>query len=98
MPFGWDFLSGSPVQFRNYCYVFDNAYLPVDRGNVERPWRTKKWKDCNHEGHEEHKDGIRRAFESRARLTYMKLAGVKIGLLMNFNVTKLKDGIKRFVL
>ena len=31
-------------------------------------------------------------------LTYMKLAGVKIGLFMNFNVTKLKDGIKRFVL
>ncbi|MEQ1906620.1 MAG: GxxExxY protein [Pirellulaceae bacterium] len=31
-------------------------------------------------------------------LTYMKLAGVKIGLLMNFNVTKLKDGIHRFVL
>ena len=31
-------------------------------------------------------------------LTYMKLAGVKIGLLMNFNVKKLKDGIKRFVL
>jgi GxxExxY protein len=31
-------------------------------------------------------------------LTYMKLAGVKIGLLINFNVTKLKDGIKRFVL
>jgi len=28
----------------------------------------------------------------------MKLAGVKIGLLMNFNVTKLKDGIQRFVL
>ena len=31
-------------------------------------------------------------------LTYMKLAGVKTGLLMNFNVVKLKDGIKRFVL
>jgi GxxExxY protein len=31
-------------------------------------------------------------------LTYMKLANIKIGLLMNFNVTKLKDGIKRFVL
>ena len=31
-------------------------------------------------------------------LTYMKLAGVKIGLLINFNKTKLKDGIKRFVL
>ena len=31
-------------------------------------------------------------------LTYMKLAGVKSGLLLNFNVTKLKDGIQRFVL
>ena len=31
-------------------------------------------------------------------LTYMKLAGIKTGLRINFNVTKLKDGIKRFVL
>lgn len=31
-------------------------------------------------------------------LTYMKLSGIKIGLLMNFNVRRLKDGIKRFVL
>ena len=31
-------------------------------------------------------------------LTYMKLAKVKTGLLMNFNVTRLKDGLKRFVL
>lgn len=31
-------------------------------------------------------------------LTYMKLAGVRIGLLINFNVTRLKDGIRRFVL
>ena len=31
-------------------------------------------------------------------LTYMKLADVKIGLLINFNNTRLKDGIKRFVL
>ena len=31
-------------------------------------------------------------------LTYMKLAGIKIGLLINFNVTKLKNGIKRYVL
>lgn len=31
-------------------------------------------------------------------LTYMKLAGVKIGLLINFNHTKLSDGITRFVL
>ena len=31
-------------------------------------------------------------------LTYMRLSSVKAGLLINFNVTKLKDGIKRFVL
>ena len=31
-------------------------------------------------------------------LTYMKLAGAKGGLLMNFNVRTLKDGIRRFVL
>jgi GxxExxY protein len=31
-------------------------------------------------------------------LTYMKLAGIGVGLLINFNVKKLKDGIKRFVL
>jgi len=31
-------------------------------------------------------------------LTYMKLSNKNIGLLINFNVTLLKDGIKRFVL
>jgi GxxExxY protein len=31
-------------------------------------------------------------------LTYMKLAGISIGLLINFNVRYLKDGIKRMVL
>ncbi|HBG26742.1 MAG: GxxExxY protein [Planctomycetes bacterium GWF2_41_51] len=31
-------------------------------------------------------------------LTYMKLSGIRAGLLINFNVCKLKDGIKRFVL
>jgi len=31
-------------------------------------------------------------------MTYMKLAGIKVGLLINFNVTKLKDGIVRWVL
>jgi GxxExxY protein len=30
-------------------------------------------------------------------LTYMELAGIKIGLLINFNVTKPKNGIKRYV-
>jgi len=30
-------------------------------------------------------------------LTYLKLSGVKLGLLMNFNVLKLKDGIRRVV-
>lgn len=31
-------------------------------------------------------------------LTYMKLANIKTGLLINFNVLLLKSGIKRFVL
>ena len=31
-------------------------------------------------------------------LTYMKLSGIKIGLLMNFNVQYLKSGSKRMVL
>ncbi|MGI9455127.1 MAG: GxxExxY protein [Aeoliella sp.] len=29
-------------------------------------------------------------------LSYLKLSGNKIGLLINFNVVRLKDGIKRF--
>ena len=39
-----------------------------------------------------------KAIHEAQLLTYMRLAGVKIGLLINFNVTKLKSGIKRFVL
>jgi len=31
-------------------------------------------------------------------LTYMKLAEAPLGLLINFNVKLLKDGIKKFVL
>lgn len=31
-------------------------------------------------------------------LTYLKLAEIKLGLLINFNVKDLKQGIKRFVL
>jgi GxxExxY protein len=31
-------------------------------------------------------------------LTYMRLAKIPIGLLINFNVTKLQNGIRRFVL
>jgi len=31
-------------------------------------------------------------------LTYMKLSGIRVGLLINFNVPRLKDGLKRMVL
>lgn len=31
-------------------------------------------------------------------LTYLKLSGCKLGLLMNFNVTKLISGVKRLIL
>ena len=30
-------------------------------------------------------------------LTYMKLANISLGLIINFNVQKLKEGIKRYV-
>jgi len=30
-------------------------------------------------------------------LTYLKLSGIKVGLLINFNVPALKEGIKRLV-
>jgi GxxExxY protein len=30
-------------------------------------------------------------------LTYLKLSGLKLGLLLNFNATLMKDGIKRIV-
>ncbi|MBI4467281.1 MAG: GxxExxY protein [Acidobacteria bacterium] len=30
-------------------------------------------------------------------LTYLRLSGVRVGLLINFNVEVLKDGIRRFV-
>jgi len=35
---------------------------------------------------------------ARQLLTYMKLAKIKTGLLINFNVYHLKQGIRRFVL
>jgi GxxExxY protein len=31
-------------------------------------------------------------------MTYMKLANIKLGLLINFNVTRLKDGIVRWII
>ena len=31
-------------------------------------------------------------------LTYLKLTGCKLGLLLNFNVPMMRDGIKRLVL
>ena len=37
-------------------------------------------------------------FHEAQILTYMKLAKVSTGLLINFNVELLKDGLKRFVL
>ena len=31
-------------------------------------------------------------------LTYLKLSGIKTGLILNFNVTQLKEGMKRYVI
>jgi GxxExxY protein len=42
-------------------------------------------------------DALARVHEAQI-LTYMRFAKKSIGLLMNFNVTALKNGIKRYVL
>src|SRR5437870_7052124 len=42
-------------------------------------------------------DQLLRIHEAQV-LTYMKLADVRVGLLINFNVDVLKKGIRRFVL
>lgn len=42
-------------------------------------------------------DHLRPVHEAQL-ITYMKLSGVKTGLLINFNVARLKDGIRRRVL
>jgi GxxExxY protein len=42
-------------------------------------------------------DSIQPVHEAQV-LTYLKLTGIKVGLLINFNVPLLKEGIKRFIL
>ncbi len=42
-------------------------------------------------------ESLNRVHEAQV-LTYLKLSGMRIGLLMNFNVIRLKEGIRRFVL
>lgn len=39
-----------------------------------------------------------RALHEAQILTYMRLSGIPIGLLINFNTARLRDGIKRFVI
>jgi len=42
-------------------------------------------------------DGIAPIHEAQL-LTYLKLSGLRLGYLINFNVTLLKQGIKRMIL
>ena len=42
-------------------------------------------------------DGLQLAYEAQL-LTYLKLTGRRVGLLINFNVPALKSGIRRVVL
>jgi GxxExxY protein len=42
-------------------------------------------------------EGIRPVQEAQL-LTYLRLSRRKVGLLMNFNVLRLKDGLRRFVM
>jgi GxxExxY protein len=38
------------------------------------------------------------AIHEAQMLTYLRLSGQRVGLLMNFNSVMLKDGLRRFVL
>ena len=42
-------------------------------------------------------DAIHSIYEAQL-LTYLRATGKKVRLLMNFNVERLKDGIKRFII
>jgi GxxExxY protein len=42
-------------------------------------------------------DALLRVHEAQV-LTYLRMTGRKIGLLMNFNTVRLKDGLRRFVM
>jgi len=42
-------------------------------------------------------DALSRVHEAQI-LTYLKLSGVRVGLLMNFNVELFKHGVRRIVL
>lgn len=42
-------------------------------------------------------DSINEVHEAQV-LTYLKFSGCKVGLLINFNVKSLKNGIRRFIL
>ena len=42
-------------------------------------------------------ESIRQVHEAQL-LTYLRLSRRKVGLLMNFNVLRLKDGLRRFVM
>jgi GxxExxY protein len=42
-------------------------------------------------------DQMHPVFEAQL-LTYLRLSGIRLGLLINFNVPLLKDGIKRMIL
>jgi GxxExxY protein len=42
-------------------------------------------------------DTIHPVYEAQV-LTYLKLTGKRVGLLINFNISSIKNGIKRLVL
>ena len=74
------------------------------KGSV-RDWAGVLELRLNHEEHEGHEGGLElkcveqiKDIHEEQLLTCMKLAGTGPGLLINFNVRRLRDGIKRFVL
>ena len=77
--------------------VEDNSLVWAQEVSDKNRW----WGSAASEGHRKVAKRVvdeLKGIHQAQLLTYMKLAGIKTGLLMNFNVTKLKNGIKRYVL
>ena len=75
---------------------FGGKEYQIDKKRVPMPRAPRKLSSVD-KIFEIHKAQLLKIHKAQL-LTYMKLAKIKIGLLLNFNVLRLKDGLKRYVL
>jgi len=79
------------------CFELADTGLPLQRRLAIAVSYRGKELEAGFRVEIESTESIQRVHEARL-LTYLRLSGKKIGLLMNFNVLRLKDGLRRFVM